>query len=82
MLADGKLEEARAACAEQQEEAHAQLDASADFRAEYFTLWEQQRKSPVVLPSGGLGLVVADGIGWLLGAAGLRLGCREGRWCS
>ena len=52
LLADGKLEEARAACAEQMDQAHAQLEASDDFRAEYFALWEQQRKAPVLLPGG------------------------------
>lgn len=43
----GKLEEARAACAEQVEEAHEQLRAGDAFRAEYFALWEMQRKQPV-----------------------------------
>lgn len=43
----GKLEEARATCAEQMEEAHGQLKADDAFRAEYFALWETQRKQPV-----------------------------------
>lgn len=43
----GKVEEARAACAEQMEEAHEQLKGDDAFRAEYFALWETQRKQPV-----------------------------------
>ncbi|KAL4422959.1 hypothetical protein ABPG75_009156 [Micractinium tetrahymenae] len=47
LVEEGKLEEARAACAEQMEEAHEQLKADSAFRAEYFALWETQRKQPV-----------------------------------
>ncbi|GAB4819972.1 hypothetical protein N2152v2_007018 [Parachlorella kessleri] len=47
VLAAGNLDEARRQCAEQMEEAHAKLSADPDYRAEYFVLWDQQRKSPV-----------------------------------
>lgn len=43
LLAEGKLEEARDLCAEQQEEAHAKLNTDDAYRAEYFKLWGQQR---------------------------------------
>jgi hypothetical protein len=58
MLADGKLEEAREACAHQADEAAAALAADAALRKEYFALWEQQRKAPVLLPSGGFRLEI------------------------
>ncbi|KAI3430638.1 hypothetical protein D9Q98_005231 [Chlorella vulgaris] len=51
LLAEGKQGEAAAACAQQMDEAVAQLAADAELRSEYFSLWEQQRKTPVVLPS-------------------------------
>lgn len=47
LVGAGKLEEARELCSAQMEEAHAKLSSDADYRAEYFALWEQQRKSPV-----------------------------------
>ena len=47
MLSQGKLEEARAEVAKQQEEAHALLEGNDAVRAEYFQLWEQQRRAPV-----------------------------------
>ena len=54
MVEDGRVEEARAACAEQVAEAHVTLGASDSFRAEYFALWEQQRKAPILSSGGGL----------------------------
>lgn len=48
MVAEGRLEEARDACAEQQEEAQALLTSNPDFAKEYFALWDQQRKVPVM----------------------------------
>lgn len=47
MVAEGKLEEARDACAEQQDDAVALLRDQPAFRSEYFALWEQQRKVPI-----------------------------------
>ncbi|KAI7839935.1 hypothetical protein COHA_006329 [Chlorella ohadii] len=47
MVAEGRLEEARDACAEQQDEAVAHLRDQPAFRSEYFALWEQQRKVPI-----------------------------------
>ena len=51
VLAEGRLEEARQLCAEQVDTALARLASDAACRAEYFKLWEVQRKAPVVLPS-------------------------------
>ena len=69
MVEEGRVEEARAACAEQMAEAHATLGASDTFRSEYFALWEQQRKAPI-LSSGGVLCAWGQGAvreGWLLG---------------
>jgi hypothetical protein len=52
LLADGKVEEARDACAAQADEGVAALAGNAALRSEYFALWEQQRKAPVMLPAG------------------------------
>lgn len=68
MVNEGKLEEARAACAQQADEATALLEGTPKFAAEYFSLWEQQRKAPVLLPSGAHTCLTAAALGaagWL-----------------
>lgn len=47
LLAAGELFEARKLCDQQMEKAHGKLAADGAYRADYFALWEQQRKAPL-----------------------------------
>ena len=47
LLAAGELFEAKKLCDQQMEKAHEKLATDGAYRAEYFALWEQQRKAPL-----------------------------------
>jgi hypothetical protein len=47
LLAAGELFEAKKLCDQQMEKAHEKLAADGAYRAEYYALWEQQRKAPL-----------------------------------